>query len=149
MTYNTELKKNSGVNTDEDLAHTAVVLGEDGKYYQETTNFWTSIIFSPKIEEAKFERIMDLYDYVCSDEGQIIVRLGFKDKDYSINADGSYNVLIPSGKTLTDVYPSHHPLYQNMLILSDDFTMISPLYPKYEIAPGNCISLKLNTAKIL
>lgn len=131
VTYNTELKKNSGVNTDEDLAHTAVVLGEDGKYYtQETTNFWTSIIFSPKIEEAKFERIMDLYDYVCSDEGQIIVRLGFKDKDYSINADGSYNVLIPSGKTLTDVYPSHHPLYQNMLILSDDFTMISPLYPK-------------------
>ncbi|HHV95013.1 MAG TPA: ABC transporter substrate-binding protein [Clostridiaceae bacterium] len=129
--YNTELRKNLGINTDEDLAHTAVILGEDGKFHaQEVTNFWTSIIFSPKIEEEKFERIMDLYDYVCSDEGQLIVRLGFEGKDYTVNPDGSYNVLIPEGKTLTDIYPSHHPLYQNMMILSDDFTMVSPLYPK-------------------
>lgn len=130
QTFDQELKKNLNLNADE-VMHVAYVIGEDGKYHsEEIMNFWTTSIFSPKMEDAKFERIMDMFDFVATQEGQLMVRLGFEDKDYSVESDGSYKILWEEGKQITDIYPSIHPLYGNMVILSDDFAIINPAFPK-------------------
>jgi len=130
LVFEKELKKNLGLEADE-VMHVAHILGEDGKFHsEEVINYWTVSIFSPKMEDAKFERIMDMFDFVASDEGQLMVRLGFKDKDYTIEADGSYKILLEEGMEIHDKYPSIRPLYENMVILGDDFMLINPAYPK-------------------
>lgn len=126
-----ELKKNLDLNFD-DAVHIAHPLGEDGKYHsEEVMNFWGTVIFSPRMEEEKLERILDMMDFVASDEGQLLVRLGFEDKDYSVEPDGSYKILLEEGAKLFNVYKSVAPVYSNMIILSDDFMMVDPSYPEY------------------
>ena len=129
-TVDKELKKNLNLNAD-DVMHVCSPLGEDGKFHsEELTNFWTASIFSPKMEQAKFERIMDMFDYVSSPEGQLMVRLGFKDKDFTVEPDGSLKVLSDPTKAIDEKYPSITPVYENMYILTDDFMMVDPSYPK-------------------
>lgn len=76
------MKDNLGVNSD-DLVHTAIVLGDDGKYRNlDQVNFWSAVIFSPDISKEKFERIMDFMEYTTSKEGQLTVNLGFEGTDW-------------------------------------------------------------------
>jgi putative aldouronate transport system substrate-binding protein len=119
------------LNTDEDLLHTAIPLGEDGRYHKmEATNFWSCAVFSPQLSDEKFERIMDLFDYVTSPEGQQVVRYGFENEDYTVNSDGSYNILLDENTTIMDKYPACYPIFAAMVILEDDFMMVDPAYPK-------------------
>ena len=122
--------QNLGVDP-EKVMHFACVLGNDGKYHHpEVINFWTANIFSPDMEEAKFERIMDIFDYSCTQEGQYTLRMGIKGVDWEETADGGFRTLMPKGETVDSKYASIMPLYINMLVLSDDFDMINPSYPE-------------------
>ena len=115
----------------EEVMHFACVLGNDGKYHSpEIINFWTANIFSPEMEEEKFERIMDIFDYSTTEEGQYSIRMGIKGTDWEEEGDGSFKTLLPDGETVDSKYDSIMPLYMNMLILSDDFDMINPSYPE-------------------
>jgi len=110
-----------------EVFHAAVVLGEDGMFHErEVINFWTTLIFSPDLPEADFERIMYLVDYVATEESQLTIRMGFEGVDWERDGQGGFNMLIPEDVIITDKYPSIHPLYGNMIILSDDFHMINP-----------------------
>lgn len=124
------LKKN--LNLDSNSAMQAsFVVGIDNKYHQtETNNFWTVTIFSPKIETEKFDRIMDMIDYAATNEGQLLIRMGFEGKDFETLSGGGYKNLRPEGKSIYDVYPSQYSVYGNMVILSDDFGMIDPTIPQ-------------------
>ncbi|MGZ7440671.1 ABC transporter substrate-binding protein [Paenibacillus sp. TH7-28] len=123
----TQMKKNLGVNSD-DLVQTAIVLGDDGKYRNlEQVNFWSALIFSPDISEAKFERIMDLLDYSTSKEGQLLLNMGFEGKDWKYGEDGELASLLPEGTTLEDKYPSR---FEGLYLLGDDFSVINPAIKK-------------------
>lgn len=84
---------NSGDNPKTDL-HMAYLVGDDGKYYsKEISNYWTASIFSPTMEDAKFERLMDLLEYSASDEGQNLIRMGFEGKDWERGENGDITIL--------------------------------------------------------
>ncbi|GAF09995.1 hypothetical protein [Paenibacillus pini] len=124
---NTAMKKNLDVNSD-DLVHTAIVLGDDGKYRNlEQANFWSSVIFSPNISKEKFERVMDLMDYSTSKEGQLILNMGFEGKDWKYGENKELISLLPEGTTLEDKYPSR---FEGLYVLGDDFSMINPAIKK-------------------
>jgi putative aldouronate transport system substrate-binding protein len=126
--YGKELQRNLGLDPNKAM-HIATILGNDGKYYSpEVINFWTANIFSPSIEDKKLERIMDIFDYSASEDGQLSLRLGIKDKDWEKDANGDIISKLPAGESVDTVYDSIMPLYINMLILSDDFDMINPSY---------------------
>lgn len=126
----TQLKDNLGLDG-EKVLHTAYLLGDDNKYHDmEALNYWTATIFSPKIDDEKYGRIMDMFDYAASDEGQLFIRMGFEGKDWKRDAAGELVSLLPEGKAITDVYPAQHPVYGKMVILSDDFGLINPATPK-------------------
>ena len=117
------MKKNLGVDSDE-LVHTAIVVGDDGKYRNlEQVNYWSATIFSPDISDEKFERIMDLMDYSISEEGQLLLNMGFKDKDWKYGENNELVSLLPEGTTLEDKYPSR---FEGLYLLGDDFSMINP-----------------------
>ncbi|BFH11436.1 hypothetical protein WDD9_005302 [Paenibacillus melissococcoides] len=121
------MKKNLGVESD-DVVHTAIVLGDDGKYRNlEQVNFWSALIFSPNISEEKFERIMDLLDYSTSKEGQMLLNMGFEGKDWKYGDNQELVSLLPEGTSLEDKYPSR---FEGLYLLGDDFSMINPAIKK-------------------
>ncbi|WCR25151.1 extracellular solute-binding protein [Paenibacillus thiaminolyticus] len=121
------MKKNLGVESDE-AVHTAIVLGDDGKYRNlEQVNFWSALIFSPDISEEKFERIMDLLDYSTAQEGQMLLNMGFEAKDWKYGDNQELVSLLPEGTSLEDKYPSR---FEGLYLLGDDFSMINPAIKK-------------------
>ena len=67
----------------------------------------SGIVFRHDISDAKLEKLLELYDWLISDEGEAMRILGIKDVDYRVNSDGS---LAPIGNTdptaLREKYPS-------------------------------------------
>ncbi|WP_018752302.1 ABC transporter substrate-binding protein [Paenibacillus sanguinis] len=123
----TEMKKNLGVNSD-DLVHTAIVLGEDGKYRNlEQPNFWSALILSPDISQAKFERIMDIIDYSTTEEGQLLLNMGFEGVDWKYDENKELVSLLPEGTTLEDKYPAR---FEGLYVLGDDFSIVNPAIKK-------------------
>lgn len=129
---------NTGEDPRTDL-HMAYLVGEDGKYHsKEIKNFWTASIFSPTMDDAKFERIMDVLEYAASEEGQNLIRMGFEGKDWERDAEGNITILREKNEdgtfiNLDKIYPSLNPLYNNLVILPDGFGLIDPgLDPDYK-----------------
>lgn len=122
-----KMKTNLGVNSD-DLVHTAIVLGEDGKYRNlEQANFWSAVIFSPEITQEKFERIMDFMEYTTSGEGNMIVNMGFEGTDWKYGANKEIENLLPEGTTLDKKYPNR---FEGLYVLGDDFSIVNPAIKK-------------------
>jgi putative aldouronate transport system substrate-binding protein len=112
----------------------ATVLGDDEKYHQEgLINFWGAIIFNPDIDEDKFERYMDMLDYNCTREGIMQTNIGFKNVDWTYDANGGYKLLPPSDQAVPGTAGKHPFLVSHTLgtaILSDDFAFDDPNYDK-------------------
>ena len=105
-TYNdimTTLKKN-GLTTDDNAFGPAIVTF-DGKFnLTQTEDYWSVAAFSNKVDADKMDRVLKMWDYLASDEGILFNQLGFKDKDYSVNADGSIKVLWPADPKVAGAY---------------------------------------------
>lgn len=118
-----------GLNIDsKEVVHSALVLGDDGKYRNlEQPNYWSSLIFSPNISDEKFERIMDLIDYSTSHEGQQIVNMGFEGTDWKMNDKNEMESILPEGTTLSSKYPG---IFEGLYVLGDDFSVVNPAIDK-------------------
>jgi putative aldouronate transport system substrate-binding protein len=70
-------------------------------------------------------------DYSCTEEGQLLIRMGIEGVDWERDANGEFKTLLPEGQILNEKY-AIHPVYGNMFILSDDFQFINPaFYPQH------------------
>ncbi|GIP28528.1 sugar ABC transporter substrate-binding protein [Paenibacillus sp. J23TS9] len=85
---------------------------EDGNTYRFVqTSFWSESYFSAKVDDAKMDRILKMYDFLLSPEGDMLVRYGFEGKDYKKEGDKivvtrPVDAKTGSMKALKDVYPS-------------------------------------------
>lgn len=121
------MKKNLNLNSS-DVVQTAIVLGDDGKYRNlEQVNFWSALVFNPKISKEKFERIMDLLDYSTSKEGQLLLNMGFEGKDWKYGDNKELVSLLPEGTTMDTKYPNR---FEGLYLLGDDFSVINPAIKK-------------------
>ena len=112
----------------EDAVEAVVVLGEDGYYHgYPIKNYWGTNIFSPHIEDEKLDRIMQIFDYSCTDEGQLKIRCGIEGVDWDMGEDGNVISYLSEEESLWDKY-AMLPLYVNMMVLSDDFQFFDPNY---------------------
>lgn len=123
------MKDNLGLEY-EDTVHQCFIISNDGEYHcAPRGNFWGVIMFRPDIDLEKWERYMDMLDESCSDEGQVLIRMGFEGVDWEMR-DGEMVSLIEDGKDARSKYPSIYPVYHQFCMLSDDFVLINPNYPK-------------------
>lgn len=110
-----------------DAVEMVTVLGEDGYYHAAPlTNYWAAVAFSPSIANDKLDRLLQMLDYSCTEEGQLEIRCGIKGVDWELNGAEIVSHLRP-GESLWDKY-ALLPVYVNMLILSDDFQFQDPNY---------------------
>ena len=115
----------SGLDPDESLC-SFFVTDDDGVYHSaEATNYFGALIFNPDIDDAKFERIMDVIEYALSVEGQDLIFLGIEGTDFTKNDDGTYNML--HEYTTSDLYPSNR-FFCTLAARADDFSIINPSY---------------------
>ena len=129
--YNDYMAENLKVNF-EDAVRVVIPVDESGVFHgTPVTNFWCANIFSPDIDDEKFERLLDIMDYSCTDEAQLSIRMGIKGKDWEQDANGNLINKLPAGTILNNTY-AIHPVYGNMMILSDDFQFLNPqFYEQY------------------
>lgn len=110
-----------------------MIITDDNGVAQETpsTNYWGVNILSPNIDEATYERIMSIWDYGCTEEGQLRIRLGLPDIDWTYDENGEVVSLLDGGyAALTEKYTTMSPITGNMFILSDDYSFINPSISK-------------------
>lgn len=64
------------------------VKGPDGKYHLEGSENWFSMtMFNYDISDTKMEKILDILNYVLSEEGTKLAIYGVEGKDYTMNGD--------------------------------------------------------------
>lgn len=85
---------------------------EDGnRYYYVAQTYWSETFFNAKLSDEKMDRVLRLYDYLLSPEGQRLTSYGIEGTDYQIDSD---NIVItrPIDETtgrpqaITKLYPS-------------------------------------------
>ncbi|WP_195575377.1 extracellular solute-binding protein, partial [Paenibacillus sp. 1001270B_150601_E10] len=68
---------------------------EDGhRYFYAAQTYWSETFFNAKISDEKMDRILRLYDYLLSPEGQMLTSYGMEGKDYKVE-DGSIIITRP------------------------------------------------------
>lgn len=124
QTCDTEMANNLGLDSDE-VVHTAIVLGNDDKYHNIIlgSNYWSSLIFSPDISDENFERIMDLIDWTCTQEGQYVCNMGLEGVDWEYDESGEAVSLLDED---TSVYDKYGARIESLYILEDDFAVVNP-----------------------
>lgn len=117
-------------------------LGADGKYHDvEVENWGSVVVFDPDISEEKFARIMDMMDYACSPEGQILINCGFEGVDWEYDEEG--NIVPLNTIPMKEKYPSQDPLYCNMCFMADNFSLLNPtIAEQYRLDTINDYQLK-------
>ncbi|UUZ78775.1 hypothetical protein LJK88_26185 [Paenibacillus sp. P26] len=82
---------------------------EDGSRYRyNAVTFWSESYFSSKVTDEKMDRILQIYDYLLSEEFKTFKRYGMEGKDYKIEGD---KITILREKTENGQYKSLGALY--------------------------------------
>ena len=62
--------------------------GTNGEYNHAVfKTYWSESYFSASVDDAKMERIIAIYDYLISEEGQRLINYGFEGEDYTMDGD--------------------------------------------------------------
>ena len=109
----------------------ATLLGVDGNYHQrDLINYWGAVAFSPDIDQAVFERWMDLMEFTASPEGYPGTQMGIKGVDWDREPDGTIISLVPHGTMLAGpIGEAKYPSLGHVLgssILWDDLAFDNP-----------------------
>lgn len=126
--YEQNMQQNLGLSF-WDTSDVFILTDDEGiSHEQPSTNYWACNILSPYLDDAKYERIMSIWDYGCTEEGQLRIRLGVPDVDWKYDENGNIQVTLEEQgyATLEDKYTSLYPITGNMFILSDDYSFINP-----------------------
>ena len=110
---------------------TFILTDENGISHEDVgLNAWACNIFSPNIDDETMDRILTLWDYACTDEGQTIIRMGLKGIDWDYDQNGELvNLLEGTDQPLSFYkYTPANPALFNMFILYDDFSLVNPAY---------------------
>ena len=112
-----------------DTSDVFIITDDEGNAHDDpSTNYWACNILSPYLDDAKYERLMSIWDYGCTEEGQLRIRLGTPDVDWKYDENGDIQVTLEEQgyASLEDKYTSTYPITGNMFILSDDYSFINP-----------------------
>ncbi len=106
-----------------------ILTDENGKHHGDINdNFWGCNIISPYIDEDKLERLLTIWDFDCTEYGQMCVRMGIPETDWTYDADGNLVNLLEGGIGITEKYDVVPIIYGNMVVLSDDFGFVNPAF---------------------
>ncbi len=96
---------NDGADFTEDVRILKILEGKDGaKTFPMFRTAWSESYISSHVDDAKMEKILQLYDFLVSSEGQMLINWGFEGVDYEMK-DGKALSLLETGVALGSKYP--------------------------------------------
>lgn len=134
--YHNVLKPMQQANTDLDVYEAVkpmFIYTPKGNYFaEETVDYWSATLFSPKMSDVKLARWLEISDYMASKEGYRLSTIGIKGKDYMIVEDGSINILWPKDDkgNYVSPYDSKAIRFFELTTLHDKFSYNDPAVPK-------------------
>lgn len=80
------------------------------RYSNSSSIFWSESYISSEVDDKKLERILALFEFLLTEQGQDFCHFGIEGTDYKVNEDGSYTCLIETGsESLTTVLARKYP----------------------------------------
>jgi hypothetical protein len=65
------------------------VINPDGTFtVQRSPGWWGEVSLSAAMTDEEYDRVLDMFEWLASDEGFLLCAIGFKDKDYTVNDAG-------------------------------------------------------------
>ena len=129
-----EMEKNLGLDFSEAVA-TFVLTDDEGVEHEKVNpNYFGVNVLSPYIDEVKMDRILTMWDYSCTPEGEHRIYLGEQGIDWDYDENGNLVNLL-EGTEDVDVntkYGTIYPMTGQMFNTGDDFQLINPSYPQEE-----------------
>lgn len=128
--FEREMQENLGMSF-WDNADVFVITDDNGVAHEvPSTNYWACNIISPNVDDETLDRILTIWDYGCTEEGQLRIRCGIPEVDWTYDESGNVVSLVEEQgfATLEEKYTSLYPITGNMFILSDDYSFISPTF---------------------
>lgn len=113
----------------------AAIAGDDGVVQaNQTDNYWSCTFFNPAMDDATFARILEMMDWICTEEGELTVMMGIRGKAWDYDADGKIQILLEpdsEGKyqSSQDLYGSYQ-VFRALGAVADDYSFINPGYEK-------------------
>ena len=111
---------------------------DDNDYWQkESPCYWSGHSMAARVTDEQMERYLDICDYLTSQEGAYVSKYGILDKDYSINADGTINLLWEKNElgNYVDPYPPSSRGYLGRILLGGGYSDLNnPRYLPEDIA---------------
>lgn len=106
-----------------------VVTDDEGAYHvSEVANFNWCHVFSPEMDDEKFARWLSVYDFMFTEEYELMRNLGLEGVDWDKQDDGSYvSYLSDEYDTIKAKYPSMW-YFIDQCVFSTDFENINPAY---------------------
>lgn len=132
-----------------DTSVTLILTDDNGVSHQPaSTNFWACNVISPNISDEALDRLLTIWDYGCTEEGQLQIRLGIKGTDWDYDENGNLvNLLADTDYgNIQNKYTTIYPISGNMFILSDDFSFVDPSFSQN--ARDRVTELYISRAKI-
>ncbi|MGN1099702.1 MAG: hypothetical protein ACI4S9_05110, partial [Christensenellales bacterium] len=79
---------NPSVDTDEGTAIMRLMNDEGRFVYEGANNWWSATLFSADISDEKMAKMLEVMDWLISEEGTLFCAYGFEGTDYVIDEDG-------------------------------------------------------------
>ena len=80
------------------------------RYSNSSSSFWSESYISSDVDDTKAERILALFEFLLSDEGQDFCHYGLEGIDYEKDKDGNYSCLLDTkGESLTTALARKYP----------------------------------------
>lgn len=119
--------KAAGIADAEKNIRSVVVTDDQGVWRgAETSNYWLASIFSPSLDDAKFDRILSLIDYLFTEEAELIINMGLEGVDWEKDGNGGYKILMESSyANVREKYPSCW-FWRFMALCPDEFSLVNP-----------------------
>lgn len=96
---------NDGRNFFDDVRVLGVLEGKDGvRTFPMFRTAWSESYVSAKVDDAKMEKILQLYDFLVSKEGQMLINWGIENVDYEMKDGKAVSLLTDT--SLGTKYPS-------------------------------------------
>jgi putative aldouronate transport system substrate-binding protein len=131
--YFNQFQEATGLDPFDRLQQAVLTDANDHYLGYESLNYWSCLYFNPNLSDAKFSRLLSILDYIASDEGQDIIRLGVEGKDYTRDGDV---ITITRAKDasgnfepISKLYPGAG-IYSHITICADDFAAKNPAIPQ-------------------
>ncbi len=88
------------VSSSDDVAPMIVYSPVDNKSFwlTETEDYWTVAHLNHNVDDEKLTRILDMWNWLGSEEGRIFSVAGLEGQDYEVNPDGTYTILWEKGE---------------------------------------------------